>query len=302
MKPLFSFLLLLSTIVSLYAQDFMIASPKVVSYKTPASSGASAGTYSIGTTVKLLEKSTNGKFLKVSQEKGATGWVTSSQVVALNKRMVKEVALVVARSYMATPKEDGKANAEVENWLKSLKLDKTLTPSEQAELELYRLLTIQRIARTIQPDSNEWKTWIARHNDLLYNTDFGNAGYFLKAEYLWKLESSLPATEPLKERIAYEAGKLETGGECEGYWVCVLERAMSKAGEYLKRHPKGKNAVSVVQSLAEEFQYMEPAEVKNMDASDQKIAKKLAAEWKNVLANVADSPAKKQLLTIFGKI
>lgn len=302
MKPIFSFLLLLGIIVNLHAQEWMIARPTVFFYKMPATSGESTGMPGIGTRVKVVEKSKNGKFLKVSQDKGITGWVTTAQLISIDKLSPKVASLAVIRAYMSNPHEGGEENAEVEKWVKNLKSDKTLTITEQVELELYRLLIIQRIARTIQPDSNEWKTWIARRNDLLYNTDFGNAGYFLKAEYLWKLESSLAANEPLKERIAYEAGKLETGGECEGYWVCVLERAMSKAGEYLKRHPKGKNAPAVVQSLQEEFQNMDTAEIKNMEAGDQKIAKKLATEWKAVLAKAADSPAKKQLLIIFNKV
>ncbi len=77
---------------------------------------------------------------------------------------------------------------------------------------------------------------------------------------------------------------------------------MSKAGEYLKRHPKGKNAAWVVKNLQEELQNMDPAEIKNMDATDQKLTKKLATEWKSVLAKVADSQSKKQLLTLFNKI
>lgn len=302
MKSLFLFLLLLGTIIEPHAQELLIARPTVFVYKNPASSGERAGIASIGMPVKLLEKSKNGKFWKISQDKGATGWITPSQVFTIDKRTQKEASFEVVRAYINNPHEGGKENEEVEKWIKNLKNDKTLTTSEQAELELFRLLTIQQIARTLQPNSSEWKTWLARHNDLLYNTDFGNTGYFLKAEYLWKLESSLPTTDPLKERIAYAAGTIETGGECEGYWVCVLERAMSKAGEYLKRHPKGKNATSVVQSLYEELQYMAPAEIKSMDASDQKIIKKLAAEWKAVLAKVADSPTKKQLISLFNKV
>lgn len=302
MKYLLSTLFVSFFALNLLAQDYMIVQPKVSSFKNPASTGAIAGTYRIGARVKLLEKSANGKFLKVSQEKGATGWVTSAQVAPFDKPMPKEVFLGIARNYMNKPKEDRSANIEVENWLTSLKTDKTLSPTEQTEIEFYRLVTIQRIARSIPFGTNELKTWVDSHKKEVYYTDFGNAGYFLKGEYLWKLESALPATDPLKERIAYEAGIIETGGECEGYWVCVLERAMSKAGEYLKRHPKGKNASSVVQSLWEEFQNMDPAEIKNMDASDQKIAKKWATEWKAVLSKTADSSSKKQLIALFNKV
>lgn len=302
MKSLFLFLLLLGTAIELRDQEGMISRPKVFFYKTPTTSGESAGMLGIGTRIKVVEKSKNGKFLKVSHDKGPTGWISTTQLLNIDNLSLKEASLAVIRAYMSNPHEGGEENDEVEKWVKSLKSDKTLTTTEQAELELYRLLTIQRIARTIQPNSDEWKTWVARHNDLLYNTDFGNTGYFLKADYLWKLESSLPATEPLKERIAYEASTIETGGECEGYWVCVLERAMSKAGEYLKRHPKGKNTPAVVQSLQEEFQNIDPAEIKNMDASDQKLTKKLATEWKSILSKVADSSSKKQLLAIFNKV
>lgn len=285
-----------------FAQQLMIAQPKVVLYKTAAASGASVGKLTIGTAVKLVEKSKNGQFLKVSQEKGLTGWIATTQARSIDNLPLKEATLGVARNYINNPHEEGEYNAEVEKWVKALKSDKSMTAVELAELEFYRLLTIQRICRTIQPESAEWKSWLASHNDLIYNTDFGNSGYFLKAEYLWKLESTLANTEPLKERIAFEAGKIETGGECEGYWVCVLERAMSKAGEYLKRHPKGKNAAWVVKNLQEELQNMDPAEIKNMDATDQKLTKKLATEWKSVLAKVADSQSKKQLLTLFNKI
>jgi hypothetical protein len=302
MKYLLSILFASFFALNLLAQDFIVAQPKASVFKNPASTGATVGTYRIGTKVKLLEKSANGKFLKVSQDKGAMGWVAYAQVVAFDKPTPKEVFLGIARNYMNKPKEGGVANVEVESWLTSLKTDKTLSPTEQPEIEFYRLVTVQRIARSIPFGTNELKTWVDSHKKEVYYTDFGNAGYFLKAEYLWKLESMLPATDPLKERVAYEAGKLETGGECEGYWVCVLERAMSKAGEYLKRHPKGKNAASVVQSLWEEFQNMDPAEIKNMDASDQKIAKKWAIEWKAVLAKAADSPSKKQLISLFNQV
>lgn len=289
-------------VLNLLAQDFIVSQPKVSSFKNPASTGATAGTYRIGVKVKLLEKSANGKFLKVSQDKGAIGWVASAQVAPFDKPTPKEVFLGIARNYMNKPKEEGAANIEVENWLNSLKTDKTLSPTESAEVDFYRLLTIQRIARSIPFGTNELKAWVDSHKKEVYYTDFGNAGYFLKADYLWKLESTLPSTDPLKERIAYEAGIIETGGECEGYWVCVLERAMSKAGEYLKRHPKGKKASSVIESLWEELQNMDPAEIKNMDTSDQKIVKKLATEWKVVLAKAADSPSKKQLIALFNKV
>lgn len=289
-------------VLNLLAQDFIVSQPKVSAFKNPAPTGATAGTYRIGVKVKLLVKSANGKFLKVSQDKGAIGWVASAQVAPFDKLTPKEVFLGIARNYMNKPKEEGAANIEVENWLNSLKTDKTLSPTESAEVDFYRLLTIQRIARSIPFGTNELKAWVDSHKKEVYYTDFGNAGHFLKAEYLWKLESTLPATDPLKERIAYEAGIIETGGECEGYWVCVLERAMSKAGEYLKRHPKGKKASSVIESLWEELQNMDPAEIKNMDTSDQKIVKKLATEWKVVLAKAADSPSKKQLIALFNKV
>lgn len=285
-----------------FAQQLMIAQPKVVLYKTAASSGASVGKLTIGTSVNLLEKSKNGQFLKVSQEKELTGWIATEQALTIDKLAPKDAALAVVRSYIKTPNEGGEENVEVEKWLKALKSDKRMTLIELTELEFYRLLSIQRICRTIQPESPAWKNWLSNHNDLIYNTDFGNSGYFLKAEYLWKLEGTLASSEPLKERIAFEAGKIETGGECEGYWVCVLERAMSKAGEYLKRHPKGKNAPLVVQSLQEELQNMDPAEIKSLDTTDQKLTKKLALEWKAVLSKVADSQSKKQLVTLFNKI
>ena len=301
MKNLLSILFASFFSFSVVAQEYMIAQPKVNAFKNPASTGATAGTYRIGTKVKLLEKSANGKFLKVSQEKGATGWVASAQVVVLDKPTPKEVSLGIARSYNNKPKEDGAANVEVENWLNSLKTDKTLSPIEQTEVEFYRLVTIQRIARSIPFGTNQLKSWVGGHKKEVYFTDFGNAGHFLNGELLWKLESTVPANDPLKERIAYTGSQLETGGECEGYWVCVLERALSKSGEYLKRHPKGKNANALVQSVLEEFKYLDPAEVKSYDAADQKLTKKSANDWKNILGKTADSANKKQLIALLNK-
>lgn len=287
--------------LSVVAQEYMIAQPKVSSFKNPASTGATAGSYRIGTKVKLLEKSANGKFLKVSQEKGATGWVTTTQVVPFDKPTPKDISLNIARNYNNRPKEDGAANVEVENWLNSLKTDKTLSPIEQTEVEFYRLVTIQHIARSIPFGTNQLKSWVDGHKKEVYFTDFGNAGHFLNGELLWKLESTVPANDPLKERIAYTGSQLETGGECEGYWVCVLERALSKSGEYLKRHPKGKNANALVQSVLEEFKYLDPAEVKSYDAADQKLTKKSANDWKNILGKTADSANKKQLIALLNK-
>ncbi|AYQ31637.1 SH3 domain-containing protein [Runella sp. SP2] len=301
MKNLLSILFASFFSFSVVAQEYMIAHPKVSAFKNPASTGATAGTYRIGTKVKLLEKSANGKFLKVSQEKGATGWVASAQVVVLDKPTPKEVSLGIARSYNNKPKEGGAANVEVENWLNSLKTDKMLTPTELAEVEFFRLVTIQRIARSIPFGTNELKSWTDSHKKEVYYSDFGNAGHFLQQDLLWKLETTVPATDPLKERIAYEASQLETGGECEGYWVCVLDRALSKSGEYLKRHPKGKNANTLVQSVLEEFKYLDPAEVKSYDAADQKLAKKSANDWKNILSKTAESAEKKQLIALLNK-
>ena len=287
--------------LSAVAQEYIIAQPKVTAFKNPASTGVTAGTYRIGTKVKLLEKSANGKFLKVSPEKGAAGWVSSIQIVPFDKPTPKEVFLNIARNYDNKPKEGGVANVEVENWLTSLKTDKTLTPTEQAEIEFYRLVTIQRIARSIPFGTNELKSWVDSHKKEVYYSDYGNAGHFLNGDLLWKLEATVPATDPLKERIAYAGSQLETGGECEGYWVCVLDRAFSKSGEYLKRHPKGKNANALVQSVLEEFKYLDPAEVKSYDASDKKLVKKSANDWKNILSKTADSAGKKQLIAILNK-
>lgn len=301
MKNLFSILFALFFSLSVVAQEYMVAQPKVSAFKNPASTGATAGSYRIGTKVKLLEKSANGKFLKISQDKGATGWVTPSQIVALDKPTPKEVSLSIARSYNNKPKEGGAANVEVESWLTSLKTDKTLTPTELAEVEFFRLVTIQRIARSIPFGTNELKSWTDSHKKEVYYSDYGNAGHFLQQDLLWKLEATVPATDPLKERIAYEASQLETGGECEGYWVCVLDRALSKSGEYLKRHPKGKNANALVQSVLEEFKYSDPAETKTYDAADKKLVKKSANDWKNILSKTTDSADKKQLIAILNK-
>jgi|GEM_PF-3361313 len=301
MKTLFSSLLTVCSISLLHAQDLMIASPKVTSYKNAAASGPSAGSYKIGSQVKLVEKSANGKFYKVSQDKGATGWITSAQAVPLNKPTTKEVTLTVARNYNAKPSENSTANVEVENWLKAVKEDKSLTTTELAEVEFFRLVTIQRIARSIPFGTNQLKAWTDSHKKEVYYSDYGNAGHFLQQDLLWKLEATVPATEPLKERIAYEASQLETGGECEGYWVCVLDRALSKSGEYLKRHPKGKNANALVQSVLEEFKYSDPAETKTYDAADKKMVKKSVADWKTILSKTNDSPAKKELLVLLAK-
>lgn len=301
MKKLLSFLFASFFSLSVVAQEYMVAQPKVSAFKNPASTGATAGTYRIGTKVKLLEKSANGKFIKVSQDKGATGWVTSTQVMPFDKPTPKEVLLGVARTYANKPKEGGAANVEVENWLTSLKTDKTFSQAEQAEIEFYRLITIQRIARSIPFGTNELKSWVNSHKKEVYYSDFGNAGYFLSPDLLWKLESTVPTNDPLKERIAYAGSQLETGGECEGYWVCVLERALSKSGEYLKRHPKGKNGPALVQSVLEEFKYLDPAEVKSYDAADQKLTKKSASDWKNILSKTAESSEKKQLIAILNK-
>ena len=302
MKYLFFALIASFFSLSILAQEYMVAQPKVSTFKNPASTGATAGNYRIGTKVKLLEKSANGKFLKVSQDKGATGWVTPSQIVALDKPTPKEIFLSIARSYNSKPKEDGVANVEVENWLNSLKTDKTLTHTELAEVEFLRLVTIQRIARSIPFGTNELKSWTDSHKKEVYYSDYGNAGHFLQQDLLWKLEATVPATDPLKERIAYEASQLETGGECEGYWVCVLDRALSKSGEYLKRHPKGTNASELVKSVLEEFRYLDPAEVKSYDATGQKLAKKSANDWKTILNKTAESSEKKQLIAVLNKL
>ncbi|MCA0234469.1 MAG: SH3 domain-containing protein [Bacteroidetes bacterium] len=301
MKKLLSFLFASFFSLSVIAQEYMVAQPKVSAFKNPALTGATAGTYRIGTKVKLIEKSANGKFIKVSQEKGPTGWVASAQVIPSDKPTPKEIFLGIARSYVNKPKEGGAANVEVESWLNSLKADKTLSPTEQAEIEFHRLITIQRIARSIPFGTNELKSWTDSHKKEVYYSDFGNAGHFLQQDLLWKLEATVPATDPLKERIAYEASQLETGGECEGYWVCVLERALTKSGEYLKRHPKGKNAHLLIKSVLEEFQYLDPTEVKSYDAADQKTAKKSANDWKNTLNKTAEHPEKKQLISILNK-
>ncbi|MBB3839481.1 hypothetical protein FHS57_003490 [Runella defluvii] len=301
MKNLFSILFVLLFSLSVVAQEYMVAQPKVSAFKNPASTGATAGSYRIGAKVKLLEKSANGKFLKISQDKGATGWVTPSQIVALDKPTPKEVSLSIAHGYNNKPKESGAANVEVESWLTALKTDKTLTPTELAEIEFFRLVTIQRIARSIPFGTNELKYWTDSHKKEVYYSDYGNAGHFLQQDLLWKLEATVPATDPLKERIAYEASQLETGGECEGYWVCVLDRALSKSGEYLKRHPKGKNANALVQSVLEEFKYSDPAETKTYDAADKKLVKKSANDWKNILSKTTDSADKKQLIAILNK-
>lgn len=302
MRILCSIFLFWGLLNSATAQEWVITRPLTSLYKEPFLKGQSNGSIAIGSSVKLLEKSSNGKALKVSSSTGKIGWIGSSQAQIIDQKPLNTILLEAARAYMLRPEEESSPNLEVEKWITNLKNDKSFTSLQLAELELYRLLCIQKIARTVQPDNTKLKTWISTHKNYVYYSDYGNAGYFLDPQLLWKLESSLPANTPLKEQVAFEASNLEIGGECEGYWVCVLERAMNKAGNYLKKHPNGKNAAFFVNNLKEELGSLPIDSIKEMDAADQKSTKKLANEWRAVLAKVPDSAAKKSLLAIFNKI
>jgi hypothetical protein len=287
---------------SAIAQELVITRPATSLYQEPSLTGKPNDSVGIGSSVKLLEKSRNGKALKISSSTGKIGWIGTNYTKIIDPKSLHTILLEVARAYMLRPEEDSSPNLEVEKWIMSLKNDKNFSSLQIAELELYRLLCIQKIARTVQPDNTKLKTWTSTHKGYIYYSDYGNAGYFLDPQLLWKLESSLPANTPLKEQVAFEASNLEIGGECEGYWVCVLERAMNKAGNYLKKHPNGKNAAFFVNNLKEELGALPIDSIKEMDAADQKSTKKLASEWRAVLVKVPDSAAKKSLLAIFNKI
>ena len=55
--------------------------------------------------------------------------------------------------------------------------------------------------------------------------------------------------DPLADRIAWTASRLDPRGECEGYLPCYVGRMLYGKFEYLRRHPDGAFVPETLQSI-----------------------------------------------------
>ncbi len=129
-------------------------------------------------------------------------------------------------------------------------------PQLLGELEMSRLLAIQRAAKLMMMDTETgaypepYKTWVLRHEGKSLFYDEISAQYLLSTKDFWALATKYK-NAAIGERIAWEASLVPLGGECEGDLSCNLGSLDLTVGEYLRRYPKGAHVREALNQISE---------------------------------------------------
>lgn len=255
----------------------------------------------------VIEK--NPAWYKVSYNAGgktSSGWVSANAVNDLNSSSRTQIYHQIAERNF-NPQMDFAAASELADFL--TKIDSDLDESNKsAELRLKRLQSIRSALRAVPgggSDASPYREFLkAYDSEIVYNEPAGQ--WLVTSNQFWALHEKFKKSD-LAETIAWEAANNPLPGECEGYVNCYLFDMRMRFGEYLNRHPAGRNSAEALKNITD---YLSPivadSSQKNIyngptDVTDRAEFNNLIAELRTIIARmglVDKEKALQQLRTI----
>lgn len=221
------------------------------------------------------------------------GWVFGGLLQDYDAKNPDKVAVQLIRSKLGKPEKV--LETGVLNFNEALEVSQfaqyaaTKAKSIEAagELKLAYLQAVQQGLYAIPSEQYKkppYSTWIKSLGSQVFYHELAG-GYYVDARTLWTLADQYK-TASVGDVIAWQAAHASLGGECEGFVECMSHRAQITAGEYLKRYPKGRYVIPLLEELNEELAYM-AKEAPNQRANVKEID---FARWDKILAPVSKSP------------
>jgi hypothetical protein len=244
----------------------------------------------------------------VALPNGKAGWVFGAFLkrfdAALKGEIYREIGATKAKAENATYAE----SADLARFLTAVGSEIT-TRTEQAEIELWRWMAIQKALEQIPADKLQQaeyqrfiKTWQAQ---LVYSEPGGS--WLVKTDVLWNLHKK-SADLPVAEMIAWEAANLPMPGECEGDDLCMTMAFNTSLGRYLKLYPTGKYVAPALDRLIDVYQFVNQqmenvALPQSQSAEDIRLRKEARAAYAQMRANLAEvtNPKKDRFLQIIAQ-
>lgn len=220
------------------------------------------------------------------------GWVFGALLQDYDAKNPDKAAVQLIRSKLGKP--DKILDSGLLNFNEAVEISQfaqqaaTKAKSVEAagELKLAYLQAVQQGLSAISSEQDKkppYSTWIKSLGSQVFYHELAG-GYYIDARTLWKLADQYK-TAAVGDVIAWQAAHATLGGECEGFVECMSYRAQVTAGEYLKRYPKGRYVLPMLDELNEELAYMAK------EAPDQRANVKEIdfALWDKILAPLSKS-------------
>ncbi|SKA84779.1 SH3 domain-containing protein [Thiothrix eikelboomii] len=221
------------------------------------------------------------------------GWVFGGLLQDYDAKNPDKAAVQLIRSKLGKPEkvlETGVLNfneaLEVSQFAQSA-ATKAKSIEAAGELKLAYLQAVQQGLYAINPEQDQkppYSTWVKSLGSQVFYHELAG-GYYVDSRTFWKLADQYKAAS-VGDVIAWQAAHAALGGECEGFVECMSYRGQITAGEYLKRYPKGRYVIPMLEELNEDLAYM-AKEAPNQRANVKEID---FARWDKILAPVSKSP------------
>ena len=221
---------------------------------TPSGSAEEVAKLPLGVVVRELEQSASKEqvggvedyWYRVSTSEGSEGWLFGGFTTPFEPDRKAEIYRKIADERLKAKDATFADYADLVRFLTDAAAEVT-QPEARAELELARLLAMQRAVEEISME--------------------GPAGQWLvRSDLFWELQKQYSAL-PIAERIAWEGAKNPLPGECEGYFPCYLVGFNLTMGKYLDLYPNGAHADEAIHELTESLTEILPT-LKSSDTPD----------------------------------
>lgn len=289
-----------------YAETTTAQTPKIIAgagvrvRANPQITAVEVGKLAFGTIVITQQRSptqtTVGtkKDYWYSMNTPVKGWVFGALLQDYDAKNPDKTAVQLVRSKLGKPEKT--LESGVLNFNEALEVSQfaqqaaTKAKSIEAagELKLFYLQAVQQGLYAISPEQDKkppYSTWIKSLGSQVFYHELAG-GYYVDSRTLWKLADQYKSAA-VGDVIAWQAAHATLGGECEGFVECMSYRAQITAGEYLKRYPKGRYVIPMLEELNEELAYM-AKEAPNQRANVKEID---FALWDKILAPLSKSPS-----------
>ena len=250
----------------------------------------------LGTIVNAIARSTNqdtigGKtdyWYRVNLPNNQTGWLFGGLLLDYNAGKRQDILREIIEARLKAENTDFSDRQEIYN-LATNSVNEQKDVGVRAEFELLKTLALANWALSVPYESDKapYREWVKAHAaEMVYNEFAG--GYQMRADVLWNLEKKYH-TQPIADRIAWEAAQMYPPSDCEGDEVCGFFLSEG-AIRYLGLYPAGAHVAEALKNITEDLtdQVITFANEKGGD----KYAVEQRADLKKLLASLRVAVAK----------
>lgn len=208
---------------------------------------------------KVRTGSVTGYWYYVSYDnKGSskTGWVFGKLLRDFKEAKAESIHWKLVKERRAKKKASFADEAQLYAYISSI-VTTIKTTTTRADLELERLLTLQRAVEKIPYDKYKVKPYslfLAKHKKMLFYGEIQGI-YIVYQQHYWTLAERY-AKSKAGDKLTWYAAIAPVGGECEGIPSCMFGRMMLQEGAYLQRYTDGKYADKALKGVTEVVTYM----------------------------------------------